>query len=131
MHPYICLPHAVFILSAPPYAFTLTHLALPFAFTAPPSCHLQTIVMCIEHHPAPHVAPGNPFTLTGSNETFAIEAREKEDLVCVLETINAAFTFGFLLEMILKVTALGAREYVSDAFNVRLWHINGYGILRL
>ena len=85
--------------------------------------------MCIEHHPAPHVAPGNPFTLTGTNETFAIEAREKEDLVCVLESINAAFTFCFLLEMIVKVIALGAREYVSDAFNVRLWYTSWYIIV--
>ena len=76
----------------------------------------NTVVLCCEHHPMPHVAPGNPLAL--GPRTLLIEEENRASFDCVLESVNTGFTFAFIMEAVLKLLALGPRGYVKDSFNI-------------
>eukprot|EP00752_Nemacystus_decipiens_P011295 g10037.t1 len=68
---------------------------------------LNTLVLALDHHPM------------------------DEDFSTYLEVCNFAFSLCFMLEMVLKVAALGPREYAKDNFNIFDGFIVISGLLEL
>ena len=53
-----------------------------------------------------------------SLDHYDSETGDPEELLAVIDSINLAFTGVFLVEMTIKILALGVRRYLSEAMNV-------------